>query len=160
VTSAVVTADLATPDEIEHFFRRTTTDGRRRRFHHAVAELSSVELAALTSEQSDRVNVYARDTAADGDAAVIGIASGYLVEPTVAEVAVWVADTNQRQGVGTALVTKLVERLRASGVTRVQATVEASNTAALALVHRLAPNAQTSDDGTVLTITASTERGT
>jgi GNAT superfamily N-acetyltransferase len=123
------------PAEIERFFKSTTVEGRQRRFHHAVSRMPEEEVEGLTREQPDRLNIYARDPACFN--AIIGIASGMLTAPHVAEVAVWVADDRQGRGIGTRLLSELASRLRDLGVLTLDADIQTTNVAAMRLAAHL-----------------------
>ena len=123
------------PAEIERFFQSTTLEGRQRRFHHAVSRMPEEEVEGLTREQPDRLNIYARDPTLSS--AIVGIASGMLTAPHVAEVAVWVADHRQKQGIGTRLLSELASRLRGLGVLTLDADIQMTNVAAMRLAAHL-----------------------
>src|SRR4051812_18947735 len=103
-------------DELAAGFRRLSPESRYRRFFAPVPELSRRQLDYLTNvDQHDHVALVAVD---DATGAGVGVARFVRTGPGVAEPAVVVADDYQHQGVGAALLDRLVERAREEGVTR------------------------------------------
>jgi RimJ/RimL family protein N-acetyltransferase len=127
---------------IQRFFRETSPESRRNRFHGAVSRLPRSEVEGLTETREDRLNVYAFDKKADE---VLGVASAVFWTPDLAEVAVWVLDRCQGHGLGTALSCTLRTHLFQAGVPRVIALVERSNTRALAVWKQVFPGVAVAD---------------
>lgn len=71
--------------------------------------------------------------------------------PSVAEIGLVVADTHQRQGIGTALADALLADLAAHGVQWVVVFASATNEAVARMVLRNAPDAETERDGATVT---------
>src|ERR1700687_4585189 len=82
-----------------------------------------------------RLAVVAEDEAAGG-AGVVALASFSAVDETTAEVAVVVQDDWQRQGVGTALVSMLLDAAEKRGFDRLVATIAAGNSVIRRLLNR------------------------
>ena len=82
-----------------------------------------------------RLAVVAEDEAAGG-AGVVALASFSAVDETTAEVAVVVQDDWQRQGVGTALVSMLLDAAEKRGFDRFVATIAADNSIIRRLLNR------------------------
>jgi ribosomal protein S18 acetylase RimI-like enzyme len=133
-----ITRQPPTAAAVQEFFRRASPLSRRERFHGTVSRLPCGELDGLTEVRDDRVNVYARD---ETTGEMVGAASALLLGDRAAELAVWVADRFQRQGVATALTGALLTRLSKAGLREVHAFVEISNAGALALWRKVFPNA-------------------
>jgi ribosomal protein S18 acetylase RimI-like enzyme len=114
----------------DQFFLETYRHSRRERFHATVSSLPLAELEGLAQVRTDRLNVYGFEP---GSGELVGVASAVVWAPHAAEVAVWVADRCQQQGLGTALTLALRDRLPDADVTEVWAFLEPSNPAALAL---------------------------
>jgi ribosomal protein S18 acetylase RimI-like enzyme len=122
---------------VARLFERLSAQSRVRRFNAAKPRLTERELATLA-----RVDARTHSLVAwvDGDPEPAGFAQ--LVrdadERTRAEVAFAVADVYHRRGIGSALVDQLAADARAAGITHLTAMIQSSNTAALALVQRVA----------------------
>ena len=82
-----------------------------------------------------RLAVVAEDEAADG-AGGVAVASFSAIDETTAEVAVVVQDDWQRQGVGTALVSMLLDAAEKRGFDRFVATIAADNSIIRRLLNR------------------------
>src|SRR5258705_8069867 len=82
-----------------------------------------------------RLAVVAEDEAA-GSAGVVALASFSAVDATTAELAVVVQDDWQRQGVGTALVSMLLDAAEKRGFDRFVATIPADNSIIRRLLNR------------------------
>ena len=108
-------------------FARLSAESRRLRFMTAKSELSPAELEYFTHvDHHDHEALGAMD-ATDGRG--VGIAR-YIRDPedaTVAEIAVTVVDDWQGRGLGTELLSRLIERAREEGITRFTALVDAEN---------------------------------
>ena len=76
-----------------------------------------------------------------------------LADPTVAEIALVVADTHQRRGIGTALAGALSEDLVAHGVADIEVFSISDNRAVARMVARAAPAARRELDGPTATWT-------
>ena len=94
--------------------------------------------------------------------ALLGFVDGLLVghglwvrggESSVAEIAVVVADTHQRRGVGTALASAVTDDLVTHGVTDVEVFSASDNRAVARMVARAAPDARRELDGPTTTWT-------
>jgi ribosomal protein S18 acetylase RimI-like enzyme len=122
---------------VTRFFDRLSPRSRVRRFNAAKPRITERELATLA-----RVDASSHALVAwvDGDPEPAGFAQ--LVrdadERTRAEIAFAVADAYHGRGIGSALVDQLAADARAAGVTHLTAVIQGSNTAALALVQRVA----------------------
>ena len=109
------------PDDkglLKEALARLSARSRYQRFGMAVRELSADQLKYLTEIDNDNhvawVAIYC-----DGEKErVVGVARYVRVEqnPTMAEVAVTVADSHQGRGLGTLLLAKLAESARINGV--------------------------------------------
>src|SRR5690348_16340220 len=118
------------------FFQRLGAESRARRFHGAKPRLSDAELAALAAVDSRRHSLVAY---VEGDERPAGV--GQLVRDadrcTHAEIAFAVADRYQGKGIGRTLIELLAADARAAGITHLTATIQSSNAAAQALVHKV-----------------------
>jgi GNAT superfamily N-acetyltransferase len=94
--------------------------------------------------------------------AVLGFLDGELVghglwvrtaDPSVAEIAIVVADRHQRRGIGTALASAVTEAMVANGVTDVEVFSISDNRAVARMVARAAPEARRELDGPTTTWT-------
>lgn len=114
-------------------FDRLSAESRRFRFLTGKHALSPGELRFLTTvDHYDHEAIGALDGAGRG----VGIAR-YVrssAEPQYAEVAVTVVDAWHRRGVGTALLTRLIDRARRAGIHVFTALVSADNAAMVGLL--------------------------
>ncbi len=140
--------------------RAASTQTRYLRFHTAKVVLTESELAYLT--EVDGINHLAVGAvlAADGRQGV-GIARFVrdAGDPAVAEFAVAVRDDMQRKGLGTALMTRLMEAARERGIRRLSGEVLATNMPALRLFERLCPETTSSNEGRVVAVEMALWRG-
>ncbi len=123
-------------DTIAALFERLGAESRARRFHGAKPRLSDAELRALATVDARRHSLVAYVA---GDPLPAGVAQLVRDEDsrTCAEIAFAVADRYQGRCVGKTLVELLAADARAAGVTHLRATIQASNAAARALVHKV-----------------------
>jgi acetyltransferase len=121
---------------VASLFERLSSDSRERRYHAAKPRLTSGELAHLAEVGPDSHVLVAH---VDGDPLPAGMAR--LVrdasDRTAGELAFEVADGYQRHGIGKLLIETLVADARASGIQRVEAWVQTSNSPALGLLRRV-----------------------
>jgi GNAT superfamily N-acetyltransferase len=135
---------------VMRLFERLSEGSRRARFHGAKPCLTRLELRQLATIDRDRHVLVAY---AEGDPEPVAIAR--LVRAgDRAEVAFAVADAYQQRGVGTALVAELVADARAAGITEIDAFVARDNSAALAIVRRVARVLAVCFDGPDLAVQA------
>jgi RimJ/RimL family protein N-acetyltransferase len=124
-------------DRLAAAFGRMSERSRRLRFLGAKPRLSRAELTYLTDVDQCRHVAFA---ALDPDGgAIVGVAR-YAAEPDTpgtADVAFFVADAWQGQGVATLLTRRLVAHADAHGVTRLAASTFAENRPARAVLRRL-----------------------
>jgi len=124
-------------DTVAALLDRLGPESRARRFNGAKPELSKAEVEQLAAVDARHQSLVAY---VDGDPLPAGIAQ--LVRDadrsTCAEIAFAVADRYQGNCVGTALAELLAADARAIGVTHLTATMRSSNTAAFALLRRVA----------------------
>ena len=123
-------------DTIAALFERLGPDSRFRRFHGPKPRLTDAELDALATVDSRRHSLVAY---VEGDPLPAGVAQLVRDEDsrTCAEIAFAVADRYQGRCVGKALVELLAADARAAGITHLRATIQSSNSAARALVHKV-----------------------
>ena len=118
-------------------FTRFSAKSRRLRFLATKPRLSEAELRYFTHvDHHDHEALGAVDA---GDGQALGIAR-YVrdpEDPDVAEIAVAVVDAWQGRGLGTELVTRLLERARVEGVRRFTALVSVENEMMVNLLHDL-----------------------
>lgn len=118
-------------------FARFSAESRRLRFLAAKPRLSESDLAYFTHVDHHNHEALGAVAAADGRA--LGIAR-YIRDtenPEVAELAVAVVDDWQGRGLGTALVTRLMDRAREEGIERFTALVAVDNEVMVKLLHDL-----------------------
>lgn len=131
-------------DRLAGLFARLTPESRRRRFFSPKPSLTPRELAFLTG--IDHVGHEAIAAVDQRDGSIVGVARYVRVADRagLADVAVEVADELHSMGVGTALASRLMERARANGFTRLTATTLWENRPARALLRRLGFRARAS----------------
>ncbi len=136
------------PDDKELFvrgFARMSEQSRFLRFFSSKSKLTSTELSYLTELDGERhFAIGALSVAEDGNEDGLGVGRFvcYEQEPTVAEPAVAVIDDMQGKGLGKLLLARLVAAAAERGVLRFRCHVLSENTAAMALIHKLAPQAE------------------
>jgi GNAT superfamily N-acetyltransferase len=119
-------------------FERLSPETRYRRFFAPLERLTRQDLRYLT--EVDHHDHEALVAVNPENGAIIAVAR-YVrsQDPTEAEVAVVVGDPWQGKGVGSALLERLVERARASGIDHFVALVLSENEDAIELFRHLAP---------------------
>ena len=136
-------------DGMRALFSRLSPESRYRRYLSPKPRLTSRELEYLINV--DRVQHVALAAVDTRDGSIIGVGR-YVRDgerPTVATVAVEVADDRQNIGIGTALASLLVQHARASGVSLLTATTLWENVQARALLRRFGFRARASHSGVV-----------
>jgi RimJ/RimL family protein N-acetyltransferase len=130
-------------DRDRRLFMRLTHESRYRRYLTPKPTLSERELDHLLD--IDHVNHEALAAVDESDGSFVGAARyvRLMDQPDIADVAIEVADDVQRQGVGTALAIRTLERARANGLACVTATTLADNAPAHALLRLLHFRART-----------------
>jgi RimJ/RimL family protein N-acetyltransferase len=117
-------------------FERLSPRSRLRRFLAAKPALSGREVAYLT-EVDHRTHEALVAVAPDGTFIGVGRYACGIGETTLADVAFAVDDAWQGRGVGTGLARLVLERARANGIERLQATTLSDNGPARKLLGRL-----------------------
>jgi L-amino acid N-acyltransferase YncA len=115
-------------------FARLSEESRRLRFLSAKERLTAAELRYFTEvDHHDHEALGALD---ETDGRGLGVARyiRHADDPEAAEVAVTVVDDWQRRGLGTELLSRLIDRARAEGVRRFTALVSADNDATIGLL--------------------------
>jgi RimJ/RimL family protein N-acetyltransferase len=116
-------------------FERLSPESRYRRFFAEIPRLTERQLDYLTNvDQHDHVALIAID---ESSGQGIGVARFVRTGAGIAEPAIVVVDDWQRQGVGSALLDRLVERAREEGIGRFVAPVLAENLASIRAFERL-----------------------
>ena len=136
-------------DGMSALFARLSPESRYRRYLSPKPRLTSRELAYLVNV--DRVQHVALAAVDPRDGSIIGVGR-YVRDrdrPSVATVAVEVADDRQNMGVGTALAGLLVQHARTNGVSLMTASTLWENIEARALLRRFGFRARASHGGVV-----------
>jgi GNAT superfamily N-acetyltransferase len=121
------------------------------RFLHAKPSLSSSDLVYLTEIDYRNHFAWAAEALDSNDPPGIGIAR-YIrdpAEPTVAEAAIAVIDSRQRQGLGRILLEALSDAARDNGIERFRAYVSLSNTQVLKALEAVGAVRGHKEDGMV-----------
>jgi L-amino acid N-acyltransferase YncA len=124
---------------VTELFEAMSASSRRRRFLSPMPRLTAKMLTRLTDVDGVRhIAVAARVRGR-----CVGIARAVVVrdDPSVADVAVAVADAHQGRGLGRTLVDALAHEARAIGIRRLDAMVDPANSAALGLVRSVTSKA-------------------
>jgi acetyltransferase len=126
-------------------FARLGEETRRRRFRGLASQLPEGDLDRLT--QIDHHHHEALAAIAPGTGRIVGVARFITLpdDPRAAEVAIAVDDEWQGDGIGHSLMSELVGRARAEGVTRFLAYVSADNRPVLSWIARAGGVAETYD---------------
>lgn len=130
-------------DGLHRLFHRLSAESRWRRFLSPKPDLNRRELDYLTN--IDHV-AHEAFTAVRRDGSLAGVARYVRHNGTemAAELAVEVADELQKQGIGTALSVRVIERARTNGFSLLTATTLWNNQPARALLRRLGFHARRS----------------
>jgi RimJ/RimL family protein N-acetyltransferase len=134
---------------VSSHYARLSFESRLRRFLSPKPRLTERELAFLTDV--DHVRHVALAAVDEGDGSIVGTAR-YVEERGgggVADVAVDVVDDLQNQGIGTALVSRVIDQARENGFATLTATTLWENRPALALLRRLGFHARGSHRGEI-----------
>ena len=134
---------------VSSHYGRLSFESRLRRFLSPKPRLTSRELRFLTDVDHVRHEALAAVDVVDGS--IIGTVR-YVAEPrreTVADLAVDVADEFQNHGIGTALVSEVIDRARENGFATLTATTLWENRPALALLRRHGFHARASCRGEI-----------
>jgi len=136
-------------DGLAALFARLSPESRYQRFLSPKPELTSRELVYLTD--IDRVDHEAIAAVDPRDGSIIGVGRWvrYPDRPSVAEVALEVADELQSLGIGTALATHIVQHARANGVALLTAATLWDNRPARALLRRFGFRARASQGSVI-----------
>jgi GNAT superfamily N-acetyltransferase len=122
-------------------FERLSRESRYHRFFTAMPELPEKMLDRLVATDGWKHVAIGAEVATDDPALAQGLGVARFIRlddaPDVAEVAVAVIDEKQGLGLGTLLLTALVEAARERGIRRFRAITQSENAAARALVAEL-----------------------
>ena len=118
-------------------FRRLSSESRQHRFLEVLGELDDSMIRRLVDSVDgvEHIALVLIVLPPDGEEGPVGVAHllQYPDDPATADIAVTVADDWQGRGIGTALVSALLER-RPAPITRLRTVVEADNRRSLALL--------------------------
>jgi RimJ/RimL family protein N-acetyltransferase len=124
-------------DRFRRLFMRLTPESRYRRYLSPKPTLSDRELDHLLDVDHVHHEALAAVDETDGSFVAAARYVQLLDQPDVADVAIEVADDLHRQGIGTALAIRTLDRARANGFTRLTAATLRDNRPARALLQRL-----------------------
>jgi RimJ/RimL family protein N-acetyltransferase len=124
-------------DGLRRLFMRLTPESRYRRYLSPKPALSERELDHLLDVDHVRHVALAAVDEANGSFVAAARYVQLPDQPHVADVAIEVADDLHRQGIGTALAIRTLDRARANGFTHVTAITLHDNAPARALLRRL-----------------------
>jgi len=124
-------------------------DARRARFGSPPDQLSPRELERLLDLDYDGRFALAAFVVHDGQPRGVGVAryARRMDDPTIAEVAVVVLDAYQRRGIGTLLLTDLIDVARRHGVATFTATVRWENGALLDAIRAVGATVKPEEPG-------------
>ena len=119
---------------VQQFVRALSPRSRRSRFFGPVRELSPAQLERMTRfDGSTGLGL----AAVIGGGVIVAIAQHVACDPSVAELAVVVADDWQRQGLGEGLVRMLLAHAARTGIAAMHGLVAAANRPMLELASKL-----------------------
>lgn len=120
---------------VDGLMAKLSPDSVHRRFFSPAVRPGQLKASLATTDRFDRAAVVAVE---HGD--VVGLAQySRRIGSAQADMAIVVADSWQRQGLGTRLVNSLAERAAAAGITAFAVSIQGDNFGALRLLRRLAP---------------------
>jgi acetyltransferase len=120
------------------FVRNLSAEAKYFRFMHSLNELTPAMLIRFTQIDYDREMAFIAVAHANGDEQEIGVTRYAMnVDGLSCEFALVVDDSWQHKGIGTFLLTTLIDAARARGIMRITGEVLASNDKMLALLHNL-----------------------
>jgi len=120
------------------------------RFMHEVRELTPETLVRFTQIDYEREMALVATTEQNQKEIIIGIARYYTqADNESCEFAIAVADAWQNKGVGSRLMTALMDAARSKGIRKIMGSILASNTNMLGLVSHLEFSVRTSEEPTV-----------
>jgi acetyltransferase len=127
------------------FVRGLSAESRYMRFMQTLQELSPTMLVRLTQIDYDREMALIATVEREGEETELGVAR-YAINPDgrSAEFAIVVADAWRRKGIGSRLMTQLMEAAKTRGIKVMEGEILANNTNMLSLVKHLGFNAHTS----------------
>lgn len=118
-------------------FSRLSLASRQFRFLTGKPRLSAAELRHLTAVDHHDHEALVALSRSDGRAVGVARFVRYAANPQVADVAVTVVDEWHGRGLGTELVTRLVDRAVTEGLSRFTASIAADNLAVLRLLRNI-----------------------
>lgn len=149
--TALVIRPLLASDrqELARGYQQLSEESRRRRFFSPPSRLSEALLDYLTELDFDRHVAFGAQLRDDPERQGIGVARWIRdrADPTRAEAAVTVADRWQGRGIGTQLLSTLVEVAAERGITTFVADVLWENKAFLETLRRLGARVESSEPG-------------
>ena len=134
------------------FVERLSAQSRYRRFHSALPRLTAQMISYLTDiDHHDHEALVAVPPGAGG--IIVGVARFIRdpAQPDTAEVAVVVADSWQRRGLGTLLLRRLARRASEEGISSVTGDLLAENHPTIQFAHRLGVRSMDNHGSTVTT---------
>lgn len=137
---------------VQAFVRELSHESRRNRFFRPIAELSPDQLACMTRVTNPRELGLVAYAAYPATPRIVAMAQYAICEPQCAEVAVAVADTWQRQGLGERLSRLLLGYAEAMGIASICGLVLDHNAAMLALAAKLGFSRAPHTDRTIVSI--------
>jgi acetyltransferase len=130
------------------FLTHIAPEDMRRRFFHFAHELSGEQIASFTQIDYERsMAIIAERHRADGQRETLGVARAHADgDRSSAEFAILVRSDQQRRGLGSALLDKLIRYCRSRGVESLLGDVLADNAAMLRLAARHGFHAESPED--------------
>lgn len=146
-TAGTIRLRCLTPADGHHLsdlHARLSPDSRYQRYFRLVRSLAPADIARFVTQSPDHLAV----GAFDGDV-LVGVAQYFrsAQRPDHAEVAVEVADSHHRRGVGGSLVRELSRHAADGGITHFTASILADNTPVLGLIGQSGGDVATTLDG-------------
>ena len=136
-------------DGVAALFARLSPESRYRRFLSPKPQLTPRELGYLVDIDRFHHEAVAAVDPRDGSIVGVGRYVRYPDRPSVAEVALEVADELQNMGIGTALATHIVQHARANGFSLLIAATLRDNRPARALLRRFGFRARASQGSVI-----------
>lgn len=160
-TGVIIKVRPMTPDDAPYLvdlFEHMSAESRYNRFLQAVDHVDIDRVWAEAEKIAHTVKIASHGLVAftdmlERDNAPVAAARYVLLTPTTAEIAVSVRDDMQKQGIGTHLMTALIQYAAENGIDQLYGTIQNSNTAMWAMLTKLGHRLERQPEGSYSIVT-------